>query len=111
MRAYLRATLENAGIEAVLEAHSGVEALRALTRDSITLMLLDINMPDLSGIEVLAFMRRTPAYRAIAVLMVTTEGHDVDRQRALDLGANGYVTKPFTADELLAAMAPFRVAS
>lgn len=111
MRAYVRAALESDGVDEVVEAASGVEALKLLPRGGFTLVLLDINMPDLSGLELVAFLRKNPASRDVPVVMVTTEGRDTDRQRALGLGANGYVVKPFTTDALLDALRPYRPAA
>lgn len=111
MRAYVRAALEADGAAEVVEAGSGFEALRLLARERFTLVLLDINMPDVSGLELVAFVRKNPATRAVPVVMVTTEGRDTDRQRALALGADRYVTKPFTPGALLDALRPLRPGS
>lgn len=108
MRAYVRAALEADGVAEVVEAGSGFEALRLLARERFTLVLLDINMPDVSGLELVAFVRKNPSTREVPVVMVTTEGRDTDRQRALALGADRYVTKPFTPGALLDALRPLR---
>jgi two-component system chemotaxis response regulator CheY len=111
MRAYVRVALESDGVDEVVEAATGVEALKHLSRGGFTLVLLDVNLPDLSGLELVAFARRLPSSRAVPVVMVTTEGRDADRDRAIALGASGYVVKPFTAASLLAALRPFRAAA
>ncbi len=108
MRAYMRAALEADGVGEVVEAGSGFDALRLLARETFTLALLDINLPDVSGLELVAFVRRSDATRDLPLVMVTTEGRAADRDRACALGASGYVTKPFTPDALLAVLRPLR---
>ncbi len=111
MRAYMRVALESDGVDEVVEAATGVEALKHLARGGFALVLLDVNLPDLSGLELVAFVRRLPTSREVPVVMVTTEGRDADRERAMALGASAYVVKPFTAASLLDALRPFRVAA
>ncbi len=107
MRAYVRVALESDGVE-VVEASTGAEALKHLSRGGFSLVLLDVNMPDLSGLELVAFARKLPATRDVPVVMVTTEGRETDKQRAINLGASGYVVKPFSAEALLDALRPHR---
>jgi two-component system chemotaxis response regulator CheY len=83
-----------------VEAGSGLEAIERLTLNPIALMILDLNMPDLHGIEVLRFVRRHPAYRPLPVIVLTTRGDDTSRQAAIDAGASLYLTKPFTPAQL-----------
>lgn len=104
MRAYLRAMLEAEGVEDVIEAPNALEALRVLARQPVRLVLLDINMPTLSGLELLSMIRQNPTHREMPVVMVTTEGRASERQRAASLGATGYLTKPFTAEALRAVL-------
>ena len=111
MRAYVRVALESDGVDEVVEAATGVEALKHLSRGGFTLILLDVNLPDLSGLELVAFARRLESSRDVPVVMVTTEGRDTDRERAMALGASAYVGKPFTAAALLDALRPHRVAA
>ncbi len=111
MRAYMRATLEGDGVEEVVEAASGAEALRHLPRGGFSLVLLDVNLPDLSGLEVLAFTRRLPACASLTVVIVTSEDRDEDRSQAMALGANGYVTKPFSSSSLLDSIRAHRSAA
>lgn len=107
MRAYVRIALESDGVE-VVEAGTGAEALKLLSRGGFSLVLLDVNMPDLSGLELVSFARRLPSMRDVPLVMVTTEGRETDRQRAINLGASGYVVKPFSAEALLDALRPHR---
>src|SRR5512138_1853164 len=76
-----------------------------LAGHSPDLMILDINMPEVSGLDLLEFVRRRPEWRHLPILMLSTEAADVTVDRALQLGANGYVTKPVTMEELERALA------
>jgi two-component system chemotaxis response regulator CheY len=78
-----------------IEAATGLHAIEQLTLARVTLMLLDLNMPDMHGLEVLAFVRRHPTYQALPVIVLTTRGDDESRTAALAAGATLYLTKPF----------------
>lgn len=108
MRAYVRATLENEGSWEVVEASSGLEALRLLPRGPYRLVITDINMPDLSGLELVSFIRKGQ-HKTTPIVVISTEGRETDRERALALGANAYVTKPFRPDILIDSVRPFLV--
>src|SRR5690606_3973844 len=82
------------------EAASGFEALRALPRDSYDLIVTDINMPDINGLELVSFVKGNEAYRSIPLLIISTEGSERDRLRGLELGADAYLVKPFELDDL-----------
>ena len=77
------------------EAASGLEAIEQLTLQPVALMVLDLNMPDLHGLEVLKFVRSHPRMQAVPVIVLTTRGDDTSRQAALERGASAYLTKPF----------------
>jgi len=79
----------------------GQQALETLSRGQFDLVILDINMPRLDGISLLKIVRERPEWRDLTVLMLTTEGQDSDRDRALALGATDYMVKPFKPTELL----------
>lgn len=87
-------------IGTVYEAGDGVEALETLRRQSIGLVLSDINMPNMDGLEFLTKMRAEQIWHAIPVLMVSTEGTQAKVLEAVERGASGYVRKPFTADQI-----------
>lgn len=91
------------GVE-VLEAASGFEALRILPARRVDLIVTDINMPDINGLELISFVRATPNYRRIPVVIITTENSAEDRKRGLDLGASDYLVKPFQAADLRRAV-------
>jgi two-component system chemotaxis response regulator CheY len=109
MRAYVRAALEAGGHE-VVEATSGLDALRLLPRGPYAAVITDINMPDLSGLELISVIRRS-SHRATPIVLISTEGRESDRSRGLSLGANAYVTKPFEPAVLLATIEPLLAAA
>jgi DNA-binding response OmpR family regulator len=79
-------------------ARSATQALLAGNRPD--LMILDINMPEVSGLDLLEFLRRRAEWKDMPVVMLSTEAADVTVDKALRLGADGYVTKPVTIEEL-----------
>jgi two-component system, chemotaxis family, chemotaxis protein CheY len=100
IRQMLQFALKSRGY-GVIPAGDGVEALEALERGHLDLMVLDINMPRLDGLSLLKLLRERPEWQALPVLVLTTEGQDADRDRALALGATDYMRKPFKPTELL----------
>jgi two-component system chemotaxis response regulator CheY len=103
-RAYIRAALESEAEMEVTEATSGFDALRILPRSRFDLLLVDINMPNINGLELISFIRRSETHRDTPLLIISTEASERDRSRAMTLGANGYLAKPFTAEALEAAI-------
>jgi len=87
-------------IGTVYEAGDGVEALETMRRQTIGLVLSDINMPNMDGLEFLTKMRAEAIWNAIPVLMVSTEGTQAKVLEAVERGASGYVRKPFTAEQI-----------
>ena len=85
-----------------VEAASGLEAIERLAIGPVDLIVLDLNMPDLHGLEVLGFVRSHERYRLLPVIVLTTRGDDSSRQAALQGGASAYLTKPFTPAVLAA---------
>lgn len=99
-RSMIRSVIEDMeGVETV-EASTGFEALREIPSRGFSLIITDINMPDVNGLELVNFVKKDPRYRHIPVLIVTSERTDEDRRRGLALGADDYVTKPFDPDVL-----------
>ena len=85
----------------LISAMNGLEALDKLGQEEgIDLILLDINMPVMNGLEFLQRVQKEPAYQAIPVIIISTEGKEEDTIRGLKMGAKGYVKKPFQASEL-----------
>lgn len=82
------------------EASSGLEAIERLALAPVDLMILDLNMPDMHGMEVIEFVRGHQAYRGIPIIVLTTRGDEASRAGALAAGATHYLTKPFDPHEL-----------
>jgi len=97
----LRYNLRKAGFE-TLDVGDGEEALAVLSERQVDLVLLDWMLPSVSGIEVCRRMRRKPETRNTPVIMLTARGEEADRVRGLNTGADDYITKPFSYDELIA---------
>ena len=90
-----------AGVEVVC-AVSGFDALKVLPKHRFSLIITDINMPDINGLELINFVKKNPNYRDVPLFVVTTEGREQDRARGLALGASEYVVKPFSAEAVVA---------
>jgi two-component system chemotaxis response regulator CheY len=86
----------------VVEADDGVDALRKLGGGKLDIILTDINMPIMDGLKLVKRIRSDEALKGIPIIIITTEGADEDRQRALALGANSYITKPIQAPQVIA---------
>lgn len=100
MRSLLVQALEDLDPDAKIdEAQNGFEALRMLPRERYDLILTDINMPEINGLELVSFIKGNPSYRAIPLVIVSTEGSDRDRAKGLELGADRYLVKPFEPGE------------
>ncbi len=83
-------------------AASGLEAIEKLSLQRYDLLVLDLNMPDIGGIEVVDFVRAQDTLRQLPIIVVTTRGDESSRSRALQAGASRFMTKPFTPEGLLA---------
>ena len=82
------------------QAASGLEAIERLSLGHFHLVVLDLNMPDISGIEVLEFVRAQDSLKALPILVVTTRGDEISRTQAMAAGATLFMTKPFTPDAI-----------
>jgi len=102
MRKIVTRSLRQAGLDfdQILEAGDGVEALKALEAEKVDIILCDINMPNMDGLQLLAQIKANPQWQAVQVVMITTEGNQARVMEAVGLGAAGYVRKPFTADQI-----------
>jgi two-component system, chemotaxis family, chemotaxis protein CheY len=103
-RALIRAVVEEMGDFTILEAGSGFEALKLLPSCEFQLVITDVNMPDINGLELINFIKTNPRYSHIPLIIVSTERSEEDRKRGLALGAREYITKPFKAQELQEAI-------
>ena len=107
MRKLIRRVLRQTQIpiETILEAADGVEAMERMASDpDIDMVLTDVNMPNMNGIDLVKNLRETHAPERLPIIMITTESGERMRKRAIQAGANGYVTKPFTADAITTAL-------
>ena len=101
MRAFVVAALESDGFE-VTAAKSGFEALKILPGASFHLIVTDVNMPDINGLELVRFVRQSQNHKNTPLIIISTDGRDKDRDRGMCLGASAYLVKPFKPEALLA---------
>ena len=99
-RALIRAIIEEMGDFNTIEAGSGFEALKLLPTEEFKLVITDVNMPDINGLELINFIKNNSRYSHIPLIIVSTERSEEDRKRGIALGAMAYITKPFKAHEL-----------
>jgi two-component system chemotaxis response regulator CheY len=85
----------------IIEAQDGMDGLRKVSSDHFDLALIDINMPVMDGLKLISLIRGEDSLRDIPIVVITTEGAKEDRERALSLGANEYLTKPIQANRVL----------
>jgi two-component system chemotaxis response regulator CheY len=85
----------------IVEAQDGMDGLRKVSSDHFDLALIDINMPVMDGLKLISLIRSEESLSGIPIVVVTTEGAKEDRERALSLGANEYLTKPIQANRVL----------
>ncbi len=102
MRKIIQRNLKESGlvIDEFLEAGDGKQALDVVNKSAVDLILCDWNMPNMSGIEFVKTLRSLNLPKKIPIVMVTTEGSDAKMAEAKESGADGYLTKPFTPDQL-----------
>lgn len=98
MREMLIACLRGQDGLAFTQANSGLEAIEQLSLRPFDLLLLDLNMPDIGGIEVVQFVRSQDRLRNVPIIVVTTRGDDSSREQALQAGATRFLTKPFSPE-------------
>jgi two-component system chemotaxis response regulator CheY len=108
MRSFVRAALEEEdGSEPsdpieVVEASSGFEALRLLPRGPYDCVVTDINMPDINGLELVNFIRKSEHHKQTPLIIISTQASERDKQRGIALGADSYLAKPFEPEDLRA---------
>lgn len=86
----------------IVEAQDGLDGLRKVTSDDFDLALVDINMPVMDGLKLISLIRQEEALKSMPIVVITTEGAKEDRDRALALGADEYLTKPIQSNRVLA---------
>jgi two-component system chemotaxis response regulator CheY len=104
MRDMVAACLRPLGAVTFEFAGTGLEAIERLALTGFDLVVLDLNMPDVGGIEVIEFVRSQDRLRALPILVVTTRGDDTSRTRVLDAGASSFLPKPFAPEQILDAV-------
>lgn len=104
MRKMVRAALGTLPQVAFVEAASGLQAIETLAVNPVRIVVLDLNMPDMHGLDVLKFLRSHGQYRSLPVVVLTTRGDDSSREAALAAGATAYMTKPFSPATLASSI-------
>ena len=104
IRKMVRASLHAIESAEFVEASTGLEAIEQLAVTRMQLIVLDLNMPDMHGIDVLRFVRRNAHYRSLPIVVLTTRGDETSRQTAKEAGATTYLTKPFAPQTLAQAV-------
>lgn len=100
VRAFVRAALEDADFARVEEAETGFEALQLLASNAFDVVIVDVNMPDINGLELLAFMKKSPRQQGAIKILISTRADGPDVKRGAKLGANAFLAKPFEVDDL-----------
>ncbi len=100
MRMMIRISLEQAGFD-VIEAEDGVDALEKLSDSRCHLVIADLNMPNMNGIELIRKLREHPDYRFTPILMLTTESSGSMKKEGRNAGATGWIVKPFKSESLI----------
>ncbi len=85
----------------VIEATDGVDALKKLSSEKIDIILADINMPVMDGLKLVSLVRGNSAFKDIPIIIITTEGAEEDRKKAMSMGADAYLPKPIQTQELI----------
>jgi len=88
----------------VVEADDGVDGLKKLSSQRFDILITDINMPVMDGLKLVSLVRKDAIHKSIPIVIITTEGASEDRQRAMNLGANAYITKPIQAPQVIACV-------
>lgn len=104
MRQLIRFALNRIPGSEVIEASDGVDGLKKLSSNQVDLILSDINMPIMDGLKLVSLVRSNEAYKNVPIVMITTEGAKEDKERAMALGANAYITKPIQSNALLSTV-------
>lgn len=101
MRQLISFALKRLRVVRIVEANDGVDGLKKLSAEKFDLIFTDINMPIMDGLKLVSLVRTDSNYKAVPIVVITTEGAQEDRERALALGANAYITKPIQPNNIL----------
>jgi two-component system chemotaxis response regulator CheY len=85
----------------ITEANDGVDGLKKISSDKFDLILTDINMPIMDGLKLVSLVRNDPAHKEVPIVIITTEGATEDKDRAMAIGANDYITKPIQTTKII----------
>ncbi len=107
MRQFLSLAMKRIPGSKVIEAIDGTDALGKLSSEKVDVILADVNMPVMNGFELVDNIRVNSTYKNIPIIMITTEGKEPEKQRALAIGANAYLTKPIQIHELIKLVKSF----
>src|SRR5262245_45647980 len=100
IRKMVRTSLQTLADASFTEAATGLEAIEQLALGPVELIVLDLNMPDMHGVDVMKFVRGHKAYKDVPIIVLTTRGDDTSRETAAAAGATTYLTKPFVPQQL-----------
>lgn len=103
VRSVLRMTLEREGYE-IIEAENGKRALEIFPDTGVDMVVTDLNMPEMDGIDLIKEVRKKPGARFMPIIMLTTESQPEKKQEGKKAGASGWITKPFKPEQLLAVV-------
>jgi two-component system, chemotaxis family, chemotaxis protein CheY len=104
IRKMVRAALAGLSDVGFIEAASGLQAIETLATNTVRMMVLDLNMPDMHGLDVLRFLRSHNQYRSLPVMVLTTRSDDASRAAVMQAGASAYLTKPFSPSFLVSSV-------
>lgn len=85
----------------ITEANDGVDGLKKISAEKFDLILTDINMPIMDGLKLVSLVRNDPNYKEVPIVIITTEGANEDKERAMSIGANDYITKPIQTTKII----------
>ena len=106
IRALVTHTLEEFDNLTLSDAVNGLDAIKALSGAQFDLLITDINLPGVTGLELIRFARAHPTHRQMPILIISTQKSEADIERGLSLGANAYLGKPFEPEQLKDAVLP-----
>ena len=106
MRQLVSFTLKDAGFD-VTEAADGLEGLKAAENNAFDMVVSDLNMPNMDGIEMIKTLRGRAGYKFTPIIMLTTESQETKKNEGKQAGASGWIVKPFTPDQLLGVIKKF----
>jgi two-component system chemotaxis response regulator CheY len=107
VRNFVKAALKSVPETTIDEVDSGFEAFRMLARDSFDVLITDINMPDINGLELIRFVKKSARHTSTKILVITTQTTERMREKVEELGVDGFIQKPFEPETIIAAVLSF----